>query len=146
MNRKMILCAAWIGSTLLIGGLLWFFTMSYRTRLLTDMVNNTLAASSGGQLEMQGRFSLSPASVMGGDWFKINNSSDRAFVFTIIRNGISAACVALVDNGNKVKLILPLSDNALQLTKEMPLPVYHFYTGRIERDAQNRFSKREALR
>ena len=146
MNKKIFLCAAWIGSVLLIGGLLWFFTMSYRTRLLAEMVNKTLAASGGGKLEIQETFAQSPASVMGGAWFKVSNSSDRAFVFTVMRNGISAACVALVNNEGKVKIIFPLSDNALQLTKEMPLPVYRFYADRIEKDARNRFFKKEALR
>jgi hypothetical protein len=64
MERKVFLCAAWIGAALLIGGLLWFFTQPYRTRLLIEAANKNLAA--GGRLERQSRFFSSPASVMGG--------------------------------------------------------------------------------
>ena len=144
MTKKMYLPLIWIGASLLIGFLLWFFTLSYRTRILADKVNRALvqsvgAGSAGGErLEGPIGFPGSPASVLGGTWFTMVNSSDRAFVFTMIRNGIGAAGVALVDGSGNVKAIIPLSDNARQLTEELPLPVYHFYKDRIERDARNR--------
>ena len=132
VRRNILLCAAWIGAALLVGGLLWFFTQSYRTRLLIDAVNKSLAANGGGRIEGQAGFSTSPASVMGGTWFTVSNSSDRAFVFALMHNGSSAACTALVDSNGKVKTIIPLSGNARQLTDELPLPVYDFYVNRIE--------------
>ena len=146
MNKKAVLCLVWIGSALLIGFLLWFFTLSYRTRLLIETVNKTLALNGGGTIEMQDGFFTSagsPASVMGGSWFALSGSSDSAFVFTMIQNGITAACVALVDNSGKVKTILPLSSNARQLIEGLAQPIFRFYTDRIEQDAQNRNVKRE---
>ena len=131
-----MLCLVWIGSALLIGFLLWFFTLTYRTRLLIDVVNKTLAVGGGGQVERISGFSFRRPAVMGGTWFELHNSTDMAFVFSMIRNGIAAACVAIVDDSGKVRSILPLSDNARQITDELRLPIYRFYIDRIERDGR----------
>ena len=147
MSKKIIPCFIWIFSVLVFGLLLWVLAMPYRTRLLTETVNKTLAESGSERIEMQDNFSFSPASVMGGTWFSLRNSSDKAFVFTMIRNGTTAACVGIVDGGGKVKTILPLSGNARQIIeiKELPLSIYRFYTDRIEQDWQNRNQKREVF-
>ena len=141
MTKRMILCFAWIGSALVIGFLLWFFTLSYRTRLLTERVNKVLAGNGGGRIEKPIGFPGTPSSVLGGTWFEMGASSDKAFVFTMIRNGIAAACVALVDNSGSVKTIIPLSDNARQVTEELPLPIYRFYADRIERYSRGFLNK-----
>jgi hypothetical protein len=145
MNKKVTMCIAWIGGSLLLGFLLWFFTITYRTRLLTDAVNKALAenagAASGLRIETPSGFFGNPSSVLGGTWFTVHNSGDSAFVFTMIRNGIAAACVALVDSAGKVRVIIPLSDNARQITGELPLPVYNFYADRIEQDLRRRGSR-----
>ena len=152
MTKKTGICLIWIGSAILIGFLLCFFTLSYRTRLLSERVNKTLAQSTGAGFSGSARieapigFQGSSVSVLGGTWFDMVNSSDKAFVFTMIRNGIAAANVALVDKTGVVKAIIPLSDNARQLTEELPLPVYRFYAERIERDAQNRNLRKGTLR
>ena len=139
MNRKNILfCLAWIVPALVLFFLLWFFTQPFRTRLLIETVNKTLAVNGGGRLEIQDGSSLNPASILGGAWFTVANSSDSAFVFTIMRNGVAGACVALLDSGGKVKTIAPLGGNALQISGELPLPVYRFYVDRIERSAKKR--------
>ena len=143
-RRNVLICLAWIGSALLIGFLLWFFTASYRTKLLTQKVNKALAQSGvagtagGGRIEKPTGFLGSPASVMGGSWFNLDDSSGKAFVFTMLQNGIGAACVALVDNEGRVRTIIPLSENARQITDELRLPVYRFYVDRIERDPRSR--------
>jgi len=131
-QRDIFLCAVWIGAALLIGGLLWFFTQSYRTRLLMEVVNTSLSANGGGRVERQPGFLNNSASVMGGSWFMITNSSDRVFVFAMMHNGVSAACAARVDSSGKVKTIVPLSGNAWQLADGLPLSVYRFYVNRIE--------------
>ncbi|MCL1928124.1 MAG: hypothetical protein FWG07_04965 [Treponema sp.] len=151
-RRNILLCLAWIGSALVIGFLLWFFTLSYRTKLLTQRVNKALAQSGvtglagGGLVDKPYGFLGNPVSVMGGSWFALNNSSDRAFVFSIMQNGIAAACVALVDNEDKVRSIIPLSENARQIIDELRLPVYRFYVDRIERNARNMTLKKGVLR
>jgi hypothetical protein len=132
----MLLCLAWIGGVLLIGGLVWFFTQSYRTSLLTGAVNKTFARSGDSRRieRLDSAFSTSPASF--GSWFGVSNSDEKAFVFTLARNGIAAACVALVDSSNRVKTIVPLNGNAAQILEELPLPLYRFYTERIEKAAK----------
>jgi len=127
----------WIGSAILIGTLLWFFTQNYRIRLLTETVNLALAKNGGRErIDMQPLFGGSP--VMGGFWFKTIGSNDKVFVFTIMRGGATAACAALTDSNGKVKTMLPLSGNAEQVLEELPLSVYRFYTARIEEDARRR--------
>ena len=143
IRRKLLLCGVWIGAALVTGGLLWFFTQTYRTRLLIETVNKTLAANGGMTIEAQPGFSGGSASVMGGLWFSVNNSSGQAFVFTMLQNGIAAACVALTDSNGKVETIIPLSGNAQQFIEKLPLPVFRFYADRIERDARNRNFYRE---
>ena len=152
ITKKMIPCFVWIGSAILVGFLLWFFTLPYRTRLLTESVNKTLAQNGGAGFAGSALvtkpvdFSPNPASVMGGTWFTLNNSTGHAFVFTIMQNGIAAACAAFVDGEGKVTSIIPLSDNARQITGELPLPAYRFYVERIEQDARNRGFNRGAAR
>jgi hypothetical protein len=145
-RRDVLICFAWIGSALVFGVLLWLFTMPYRTRLLAETVNKALAESNAGWVEIRRSFSFSPASVMGGAWFPVSNSAEKVFVFTVLRNGIGAACAALVDGNGKVKAILPLSSNARQIIEELPLPVYRFYASRIEKDPRSRVLNKEFLR
>jgi len=136
-QQKLLLCAVWIGSAILIGTLLWFFTQNFRIRLLTETVNLALAKNGGRErIDMQPLFGGSP--VMGGFWFKAIGSNDKVFVFTIMRGGVAAACAALTDSNGKVKTILPLGGNAEQVLEELPMPVYRFYTARIEEDAHRR--------
>jgi hypothetical protein len=136
-RQSILLCSAWIGSAILIGALLWFFTQNYRIRLLTETVNKTLAKNGGRErIETPPLFKGGPTSVMGGFWFKTTGSSDKVFVFTIMRGGAAAACAALTDSNGKVKTILPLGGNSEQVLEELPLPVYRFYAVRIEQDAR----------
>jgi len=138
-KQSVFLCLAWIGSAILIGVLLWFFTQNYRIRLLTETVNKVLAKNGGRErIETPPLFKGGPASVMGGFWFRAADSSDRVFVFTIMRGGIAAACVAITDSNGKVKTILPLGENAEQVLEELPLPIYRFYAARIEEDVRGR--------
>ncbi|MDR2701384.1 MAG: hypothetical protein LBB72_03025 [Spirochaetaceae bacterium] len=138
-RQSIFLCLAWIGSAILIGTLLWFFTQNYRIRLLTETVNRTLARNGGRErIETPPLFTGGPAYVMGGYWFKTTGSSDKAFIFSIMRGGAAAACAAITDSNGKVKTILPIGENAEQVLEELPLPVYRFYAARIEQDAHRR--------
>jgi hypothetical protein len=135
-RRSVILCAIWIGTALLLGGVSGLLTRSYRLELLADAANRILAGNGDSRriesLE-SGGFAGSPAAL--GGWFAVNDPDERAFVFTITRNGNAAACIALTDRTGKVKTMVPLSGNAAQLTGELPLPVYRFYLNRIEKAA-----------
>lgn len=150
LNKK-LLCAVWIFSILLVGGLLWLFTRSFRMRRLTEDVNKALAQNWGGSVKVLPGLPGGPSAVLNGTWFEFQNSGDasginNAFVFTLIRNGISAACVALVDDGGKVRTVIPLGGSARQITEELPRPVYRFYVKRIEEAARNRIAKTGGLR
>jgi len=141
-KRDALLCLAWIGSIILLGGILWFFTQPYRTRLLTQTVNKTLARYAGRErITEQPIFPGNPA--VGGIWFELTNSNGRAFVFTMMHNGNSAACVALTDPDGRVKTILPLGSNSEQITEELPQPVFNFYANRIGDDVRKRFGGRK---
>jgi len=141
-KRDTLLGLAWIGAVIVLGGLLWFFTQPYRTRLLTQTVNKTLARYAGRErIAEEPLFPGNPAA--GGLWFELVNSDGRAFVFTMMRSGNSAACVALIDQNGKVKMILPLGSSAEQIMEELPLPVYNFYANRIEQNARKKMGGRK---
>ena len=142
MRRKILLLSAWIGAVLIIGGSLWFFTNNYRTRLLMETINAILRENNGITVEALPGLYNTPASVLGGQWFKVSNSSDNIFVFTILRYGITASYAALIDLDGRVKNIIPLSANARQLNEGLPLPVYDFYVDRIEQSVNKRHAGR----
>jgi len=142
IRRKILLLSAWIGAVFIIGGSLWFFTQNYRTRLLVDTINKILVEYHGITVEALPGIYSAPASVLGGQWFKVSDSSDSIFLFTILRYGITASCAALIDSNGRVKNIIPLSDNARQLSEGLPLPVYDFYVYRIEQSFNKRHSGR----
>lgn len=136
-RRSMLLCLAWIAAALLAGALVWGLSRSYRSDVLIDAVNKSFAQSGDSRrIERLGSapFSLVPSSF--GVPFAVLNSDERAFVFTVARNGSFAACVALLDNSGRVTTVVPLSGNAAQIIEELPLPIFHFYTARIEKAAQ----------
>jgi hypothetical protein len=135
----MLLCLAWIAVVLAAGALVWGLTQSYRGDVLVEAVNRTLAHNGDSRrIERLPSASLSLAPSSFGIWFAVVNADERAFVFTIARNGSAAACVALLDNVGKVSAIVPLSGNAAQIIEELPLPLYQFYTARIEQAARLR--------
>ena len=142
IRKKILLLSAWIIAVFVIGGSLWFFTQNFRTRLLADTINKVLLEYEGITVEALPGTYNTPASVLGGQWFKVSNSSDSVFLFTIFRYGITASCAALIDSEGRVKSIIPLSGNARQLSEGLPLPVYDFYVRRIEQSFKNRYTGR----
>lgn len=136
-KRDMLLCLAWMGAVCIIGGLVWFFTQSYRTRLLIESATKTLSRNSIYLLiEEPPFFSGNPS--MEGQWFTLNNSSDLIYVFNLIHGGNTAACAALTGKDGGVIAIYPLGSNSNQIIEELPPPVYRFYVNRIEQSAQRR--------
>ena len=142
MRRKILLLSAWIGAVLIIGGSLWFFTHNYRTRILMETMNTILMENHSISVEALPGLYSTPASVLGGQWFKVNDSSDSILLFTIFRYGITASYAALIDSNGRVKDIIPLSANARQLSKGLPMPIYNFYVERIEQSVKNRYAGR----
>ncbi|MDR0599207.1 MAG: hypothetical protein LBG84_03880 [Treponema sp.] len=132
-RRSVLLFAAWIGGTLLIGGLLGSFTRSYRLGLLAGEVNKVLAESGDTRRIAAKPLSAGPAAL--GGWFALDGSEGQAYVFTITRGGSFAACAALMDSGGRVDAVVPLSGHAAQLSPELPPPVYRFYVNRVEKAA-----------
>jgi len=140
-KRDMPLCLAWVGAVCIIGGLAWFFTQSYRTRLLIETVSITLERNGiYEQIEEPSLFSGNPS--MGGQWFTLNSSSNLVYVFTLIHGGNTAACAAFTGKDGGVIAILPLGSNSNQIIEELPPPVYRFYANRIEQNAQKRMGGR----
>ncbi|MDR2663832.1 MAG: hypothetical protein LBC31_12630 [Treponema sp.] len=135
-QRSLLLCLAWIGAVIAAGGLLWYATQSYRTRLLAAAVNKALVRAGDarrvGSALSSGGFS---AAAVRGSWFEVIGSGQRAFVFTVTRSGAASACVALVDGSGNVENVIPLSPGAARVMEELPPPLYRFYVRRIEKAA-----------
>jgi hypothetical protein len=137
----MLLCLSWIGAVLIIGGLVWFFTNTYRARLLVDTVNKTLITN-GIYEQIDDTSFVSANPFIEGQWFALSNSSNHVYAFTLMYGGNTAACAAFTGEGGGVIAILPLGGNSNQIIEELPPPVYRFYANRIEQTAQKRMGGR----
>jgi hypothetical protein len=132
-------CAAWIGGVLLVGGLLWFFTQPLRSALLITSVNAVLTRNGETRLLES---PLAPRGIPGkalGTWYTLRNTSERALVFSIPRGGLFASCVALVSETGTLEVLIPLSENAVQVLETLPASVLGTWRGRIE--AASRFGE-----
>lgn len=141
-KRDLLQCLAWISAALIIGGFVWFFTLPYRTSLLVEEVNKSLASNGIYERIAETAPVLGNPSV-GGQWFALNNSSNLVYVFTLMHGGNAAACAALTRSDGGVVSLLPLGSNSNQIIKELPPPVYRFYERRIEQNAQKRMGGRK---
>jgi hypothetical protein len=67
-----------------------------------------------------------------GVWYTLVNTGDVFFVFPVMRGGILVLCGAQVSSEGKVVEILPLSDHAKQVFKDIPEGIIQTYIRRIE--------------
>lgn len=132
-RRGVLFCCAWIGSCLLAGCLLWFFTQSARTNFLLRSANRVIARSGDSRrlLAADGR-----AGELG-TWFTLvevpenRAAGGRALVFTLMDGTRAASCAAIVGADKKVEKIIPLSAYAEMVLEKLPEPVYRLYVERI---------------
>jgi hypothetical protein len=124
----------WIGGLVLIGGIIWFLTQPLRAQVLMRSVNRALSFGED-QRRLQAALPLprpSGSAAPQGNWYTLMNSRDSFFVFPIMRDGILILCGAQVSQTGKVVEIIPLSDHAKQVLKNIPEGIIQMYGRRIE--------------
>jgi hypothetical protein len=131
-RRNLLLCCAWIGAAFLLGTLLWVFTRSLRPQLLQRAANRVIARSG------ETRRLDAPAGQTGfGTWYTLvtvpdNTSTEGwALVFTLMDGTRAAVCAAFVDHQGNIEKLIPLSEYAVEVTADLPEPVYNLYKERI---------------
>jgi hypothetical protein len=124
----------WIGGLILMGGIIWFLTQPLRTQALMRSVNRILST---GEDPRRLEAALSVPRPFGsaapqGNWYALANSEDAFFVFPIMRDGLLVLCGAQVSRTGRVVEIIPLSDHAKQVIKNIPNGMIQMYIRRIE--------------
>jgi hypothetical protein len=124
----------WIGGLIIIGGIIWSLTQPVRTRGLMRSVNRILSL---GEDPRQLNAPLAVPRPFGsagplGIWYTLANTDDVFFVFPVIRDGILVLCGAQTSPEGKVVELLPLSDHAKQVFKDIPEGIIQTYIRRIE--------------
>jgi hypothetical protein len=134
--RQWGLFAAWIGSLILIGCLLWGLTDSFRSRLVLTSANKALESSDIpyrlDKLIYTGGRPLQATRPRLGSWFTLRDAEGKAVVFPLMAGTDTAAVLALLSPGGKVESFVPLSANAKQLFGRLPAGTVQLYIRRAE--------------
>jgi hypothetical protein len=127
--------AAWIAGIILFGWFLLFFTQSVRNDRLMRSVNTVLSLS--GDTRQLERSTSKTRENLGinkfGIWYTVADSDERVIVFTIMNDGISIPCIAIIDNDNGIE-ILPLNSYAKSVYEDIPKGRLDIYIRRIEKE------------
>jgi hypothetical protein len=132
--RDKAIFIGWIGGLLLLGGLLWFFTQSFRLRITGESVNRILNVREyprrlGDPLP---RGQIHRNLIPLGSWYTLENSPGRALVFPLIAEGGQTPCVAMISPEGKVEDLIPLNSHGEWLLKRLSGEALRIYLRRIE--------------
>ncbi|MDR1398669.1 MAG: hypothetical protein LBJ41_01925 [Treponema sp.] len=128
-TKDITFLAVWIALIVLLGGTLWLFTQNLRYSRLLRSVNNALE-SVGDTRRLEHIPSLSKHNSLGF-WYYEESSEDRAFVFSIMDDGILQPCLAWVSPEGSVIEIFFLQRNTRDATR-FSQSIINTYEQRIE--------------
>ena len=143
--KEAALLLGWIAGLILIAGLCWFLTQSFRSHILQNAVNRELEQS--GDSRRLGEPVSPGAQGLGfsgmGSWFTMvsapdNANSDgvpagtKAFIFVFIGEGTFFPCAAVVSPAGKVQEFIPLNSHGVRMIKRVSPGILGIYTRRIE--------------
>jgi len=125
--------AAWIGGLLLLGGLFWFLTQSFRANLLLRSVNQVLEENKSGVVLARPAASgeLPPGAARIGHWF-VSQDGGKVLVFTMIAGGVFLPCAAVLDAAGRAGEFLPLGGHSARLLGGLSPGILTMYKRRIE--------------
>jgi len=139
MKDRLILLG-WITGLLLLICVLWTSTQYFQAFNLLRAVNNVLINNNDSRrLSEYIKTKTGKAEILGY-WYKMYNSTNKMFVFTVFQDGILIPLGAVVSSNAVVDEILPLSAHAAQVFDKMPKSILQMYSGRIEDAARVNFS------
>ena len=133
-RRTLMISTIWIGSCVLVAGLLWFLTQPLRTRVLVQAANRVIARTG------ETRRLAAPAGRFSdfGTWFTLvevpgNTAVEgMAVVFTLMNGTRHFSCAALIRKDGSVETMIPLSEYAERELRVLPETLYALYAGRIK--------------
>ena len=132
----------WMAGLILLAGLLWFFTQSYRNQSFIRAVNQVLRES-GDTRRLLEPMSPGIAGTFGvGAWYSVTGEEGRpgsavpsgAYVFTFIGEGTFFPCAAFVNPEGKIVEFKPLNSHGKRMIKMISKGVLEIYKQRIEGD------------
>ncbi|MDR2964632.1 MAG: hypothetical protein LBU88_02535 [Treponema sp.] len=130
MKDKLVLIC-WITGLLLFISVFWIIIQPVQTYYLMRTVNNIFINNDDSRRVSDYIPHKSGKADLMGYWYKLFNSQDNIFVFTIFQDGILVPLGAVVSSGF-VKEIIPLSAHAEQVYSKMPQSILQIYIRRIE--------------
>lgn len=130
MKDKIVL-ASWIAGLLLLISIFWILTQGIQTRHLMRTVNNVFISKDDSRRVSAFVPQKSGKGELMGYWFKMYNSTDLLFVFSVFQDGILIPLGAIVSSNGSVKEIIPLSAHADQVFKNLPQSILEMYLRRI---------------
>ena len=137
--------AGWIAALILLAALLWFLSLSVRSRFLMTSVNQSLEQS--GSSRRLGtaipRGAIKPSLSGIGSWYNLTEHSarqaadspgkgEKAVIFTLIAEGSSFPCLAVLNASGTLAEFIPLSGHGEKMMKRVSPGILGVYTRRIE--------------
>jgi hypothetical protein len=128
---------AWLAGLFLIAGLAWFFSRSVRTDASMRTINTALrSAREFRQVEAPladksiPRLKAAKAAQLG-TWYSLQNSEDRAVVFSIMTDGILAPYVLFISPKGEAGQPLPLGAHSARMLERLPPELVQTYSNRL---------------
>jgi len=138
MKDKAILLG-WIMGLLLLTSVLWISIQSVHAFNVLRAVNSVFMNNDDSRRVSKFLHVKAGKAEALGYWYSMN-STDKMFVFTVLKDGILVPLGAIVSPDGSVSEILPLSAHAVQIFDRLPKSILQMYTGRIEEAALINFA------
>ncbi|MDR2110615.1 MAG: hypothetical protein LBP32_04840 [Spirochaetaceae bacterium] len=129
--------AGWIGGILIAGGLAWFLTQPLRVNFLMRAVNQVFLRA-GEAHRLSAAIPPENHERPFGSWYALENSPDRAVVFSVMIDGVLASFAAIVSPEGTVDSVIPLSGHAVQIMDRLPGSTLRPYIRRVEAESAGR--------
>jgi hypothetical protein len=139
MKDKAILLG-WIIGLLLLTSVLWISIQSVHAFHILRSVNGVFMNNDDSRRVSKFLPVKAGKAEALGYWYSMNNSLDKMFVFTVLKDGILVPLGAIVSPDGSVNEIMPLSAHAIQIFDRLPKSILQMYTGRIEEAALINFA------
>ena len=125
----------WITGLLIVISMIWIFTQPLQTRYLQRSVNSVFMNNNDSRRALDHLPVKSGQAGLMGFWYKMQNTEDLIFVFTIFNDGILVPFGAIVSVNGNVEEIIPLSAHAVQVYEKIPQSIIQIYIKQIEKTA-----------
>ncbi|MCL2271619.1 MAG: hypothetical protein FWC19_02285 [Treponema sp.] len=130
--KEKLILLGWITALLLLISLIFISSNGLQRKQLMRTVNNVFYYRDDSRRVTEYTLKNTVKSGIMGYWFSINNSTDKIFVFTVFQDGILLPLGAVVSHNGEVREIIPMSEHALSVFKNIPDNILQIYIKKIE--------------